>query len=105
MRVANRNNNTPGNRNNNLGFRLANTAPLRNAGLYGRRQRGRTVQPFILHPSGIEYLNAPLLVVRCKVEAGAAVLGVLANIGDLNRCNCFIYKMLYKTDFSGGTRL
>ncbi|MBK7408956.1 MAG: hypothetical protein IPJ40_13385 [Saprospirales bacterium] len=27
MRVANRNNNSPGNRNNNIGFRLANTVP------------------------------------------------------------------------------
>ena len=35
-RVANRNNNAPGNRNNNLGFRLANTGNhARNCRLYG----------------------------------------------------------------------
>jgi hypothetical protein len=31
-RVANRNNDDPGNRNNNLGLRLANTAPVREGG-------------------------------------------------------------------------
>ncbi|MEI6412574.1 MAG: SUMF1/EgtB/PvdO family nonheme iron enzyme [Bacteroidota bacterium] len=40
-RVAYRNNNTPGNRNNNIGFRLANTGKCaRNCRLYGCGGRG-----------------------------------------------------------------
>ncbi|MBK6930485.1 MAG: hypothetical protein IPH12_06295 [Saprospirales bacterium] len=41
-RVANRNNDAPGNRNNNTGFRLANTGKYaRNRRLYGRGGCGR----------------------------------------------------------------
>jgi len=38
-RAANRNNNSPDNRNNNLGFRLLSTKQCQMSGVYGYRSR------------------------------------------------------------------
>jgi hypothetical protein len=66
VRVANRNNNTPGNRNNNIGFRLANTGKnARNGLLYGTCRSGDFLSSRLsCIPTGIEYWDAPLPVVR-----------------------------------------
>jgi len=61
-RSANRNNNAPGNRNNNIGLRLANTACCRKPEFYGNPVRAAvSVQSFVRHPdlcTGIEYTFA-----------------------------------------------
>jgi hypothetical protein len=46
-RSANRNNNDPNNRNNNLGLRLASTARDQRSGVHGLPARMRVVQAFI----------------------------------------------------------
>ncbi|HBB55438.1 MAG TPA: hypothetical protein DCZ49_04550, partial [Hyphomonadaceae bacterium] len=52
LRSANRNRNTPTNRNNNLGFRLARTLFCRNLGDYGRQGRAPKRPRSILKSAG-----------------------------------------------------
>jgi len=60
-RVANRNNNSPGNSNNNIGFRVANTFSSESRNVYGCSGRAQNVQVFIRHVafSHIEYQLKP----------------------------------------------
>lgn len=88
VRCSNRNNNTPGNRNNNIGFRLSNTIIAPNVVRHGRLHCGPPVPLVIQHGNCRQKQISAVVLVTIVGEGSAAFFCEVIYSYSIVECVC-----------------